>query len=121
MKRLLHVIRDAALDGPTNMARDEHLLASQSVKPAGVRTYAWNSPTISVLLDPSRMDAKFSTPLSRDPTWCIMPRFRRQKPPSPLISGLSAQQPPPRDPPETKGDVRFKYSTDARTETQRRE
>jgi lipoate-protein ligase A len=48
MKRQLHVFRDAALDGPTNMARDEHLLYSETYRPAAVRIYAWRPPTISL-------------------------------------------------------------------------
>jgi lipoate-protein ligase A len=46
--KLLHVLRDPALDGPTNMARDEHLLYSEQFRPAGVRIYAWSPPTISL-------------------------------------------------------------------------
>src|SRR5512143_2318320 len=48
MIRCLHVYRDPALDGPTNMARDEHLLHSAAVQPAAVRIYAWDPPTISL-------------------------------------------------------------------------
>ncbi|MEW6249548.1 MAG: hypothetical protein AB1716_02795 [Planctomycetota bacterium] len=48
MPRCLHVIRDPALDGPTNMARDEHLLYSARLRPAVVRIYAWDPPTISL-------------------------------------------------------------------------
>jgi lipoate-protein ligase A len=46
--RLLHVLRDAALDGPMNMARDEHLLYSDALRPAALRIYAWDPPTISL-------------------------------------------------------------------------
>jgi lipoate-protein ligase A len=45
---VLHVFLDDACDGPTNMARDEHLLYSQSVRPAAVRLYAWSPPAISL-------------------------------------------------------------------------
>ncbi len=44
----LHVYQDPALDGPTNMARDEHLLHSTGARPAAIRTYAWDPPTISL-------------------------------------------------------------------------
>lgn len=46
--RFLHVLRDPPLDGPANMARDEHLLESGSCRPAVVRLYAWDPPTISL-------------------------------------------------------------------------
>ncbi|MBK9126796.1 MAG: hypothetical protein IPM13_03215 [Phycisphaerales bacterium] len=46
--RLLHVLRDPPLDGPTNMARDEHLLHSEAYRPAALRLYAWTPPTISL-------------------------------------------------------------------------
>ena len=48
MNRVLHILRDAALDGPTNMARDEHLLRSVALRPAALRLYAWTPPTISL-------------------------------------------------------------------------
>lgn len=48
MKRQLRVFREAALDGPTNMARDEHLLHSDVYRPAAIRIYAWAPPTISL-------------------------------------------------------------------------
>lgn len=48
MRRVLHVFRDPALDGPTNMARDEHLLYSERFRPAAVRIYGWSPPTISL-------------------------------------------------------------------------
>ena len=48
MSAALHVFRDPPLDGPTNMARDEHLLHAESARPATVRIYAWNPPTISL-------------------------------------------------------------------------
>jgi len=48
MTRTLNVLRDPALDGPTNMARDEHLLYSERLRPAAVRIYAWSPPTISL-------------------------------------------------------------------------
>lgn len=44
----LHVLRDPPLDGPTNMARDEHLLHSHALRPATLRIYAWDPPTISL-------------------------------------------------------------------------
>jgi lipoate-protein ligase A len=46
--RTLHVFRDLPLDGPTNMARDEHLLYSEEHRPAAIRIYAWSPPTISL-------------------------------------------------------------------------
>jgi lipoate-protein ligase A len=48
MPRTLHVFRDPSLDGPTNMARDEHLLYSEEFRPAAIRIYAWEPPTISL-------------------------------------------------------------------------
>lgn len=48
MKAPLFVLRDPALDGPTNMARDEHLLYSEVYRPAAVRIYSWSPPTISL-------------------------------------------------------------------------
>lgn len=45
---MLHVFRDPPLDGPTNMARDEHLLYADDLKPAVLRLYAWSPPTISL-------------------------------------------------------------------------
>lgn len=45
--RLL-VFRDPALDGPTNMARDEQLLHDDAVRTAAVRIYQWSHPTISL-------------------------------------------------------------------------
>ena len=48
MNRVLHILRDPALDGPTNMARDEHLLHSAPLRPAVLRLYAWTPPTISL-------------------------------------------------------------------------
>ncbi|MFO0840723.1 MAG: hypothetical protein U1D55_19625 [Phycisphaerae bacterium] len=42
----LIVFRDPPLDGPTNMARDEHLLHAHD-SPA-IRIYAWRPPTISL-------------------------------------------------------------------------
>ena len=44
----LYAIRDPPLDGPTNMARDEHLLYSERLRPAAVRIYGWSPPTISL-------------------------------------------------------------------------
>jgi lipoate-protein ligase A len=44
----LCVLRDPALDGPTNMARDEHLLYSERLRPAAVRIYSWSPPTVSL-------------------------------------------------------------------------
>lgn len=46
--RVLHVLRDPPLDGPANMARDEHLLHSQQLRPAALRIYTWTPPTISL-------------------------------------------------------------------------
>lgn len=48
MERALHVFLDPALDGPTNMARDEHLLYSEQYRPAAIRIYAWSPPTLSL-------------------------------------------------------------------------
>jgi lipoate-protein ligase A len=48
MRPVLHVLRDPPLDGPTNMARDEHLLYSEALRPAAVRLYAWDPPTLSL-------------------------------------------------------------------------
>lgn len=48
MLRSLHIFRDPPLDGPTNMARDEHLLHAQDLRPASLRIYAWNPATISL-------------------------------------------------------------------------
>lgn len=45
---VLHTFRDPALDGPTNMARDEHLLHSNKWTPAALRLYSWSEPTISL-------------------------------------------------------------------------
>ena len=42
------VFLDAALDGPTNMARDEHLLLAEDVAPGAIRVYAWDPPTLSL-------------------------------------------------------------------------
>jgi len=36
------------LDGATNMARDEHLLYADDVRPAALRIYGWEPPTISL-------------------------------------------------------------------------
>jgi lipoate-protein ligase A len=44
----LYVLRDPALDGPTNMARDEHSLHSERLRPAAIRIYGWSPPTISL-------------------------------------------------------------------------
>jgi len=43
----LYVLRDPLLDGPTNMARDEHLLYGE-LRPAALRLYGWTPPTISL-------------------------------------------------------------------------
>ena len=48
MTPYLHVFQDPPLDGPTNMARDEHLLHSDELRPAAIRIYAWSPPTISL-------------------------------------------------------------------------
>lgn len=45
---ILHVIHDGALDGPTNMARDEQLLYDDVLRPAALRIYGWSPPTISL-------------------------------------------------------------------------
>jgi lipoate-protein ligase A len=45
---MLHVLRDPPLDGPTNMARDEHLVHCEQLRPAALRIYAWNPPTLSL-------------------------------------------------------------------------
>lgn len=42
------MIDDPPLDGPTNMGRDEHLLYSESLRPAALRIYGWTPPTISL-------------------------------------------------------------------------
>ncbi len=44
----LDVYRDDALDGPSNMARDEHLLYCAAIAPAAVRIYAWSTATLSL-------------------------------------------------------------------------
>lgn len=44
----LHVFRDPPLDGPTNMARDEHLLQVPAPAPVSLRIYGWQPPTISL-------------------------------------------------------------------------
>lgn len=44
----LHILSDPPLDGPTNMARDEHLLHSKTLRPAVLRIYRWSPPTISL-------------------------------------------------------------------------
>jgi lipoate-protein ligase A len=46
--RPLFVLRDPPLDGPTNMARDEHLLHSEELRPAAVRIYYWSPATLSL-------------------------------------------------------------------------
>jgi len=46
--RHLHVLRDPALDGALNMARDEHLLYSEHFRPAAIRIYGWTPPTLSL-------------------------------------------------------------------------
>lgn len=48
MNGVLHVFRDPPLDGPTNMARDEHLLHALRLRPAALRLYGWSEPTISL-------------------------------------------------------------------------
>ncbi len=48
MNRVLHILHDPPLDGSTNMARDEHLLYSDDLRPAALRLYAWTPPTISL-------------------------------------------------------------------------
>jgi lipoate-protein ligase A len=44
----LHVFQDPPLDGPTNMARDEHLLDTAHLRPAALRLYGWSPPTLSL-------------------------------------------------------------------------
>lgn len=44
----LWILRDPPLDGPTNMARDEQLLYSESLRPAVLRLYQWSQPTLSL-------------------------------------------------------------------------
>jgi len=46
--RPLFVFRDPPLDGATNMARDEHLLHSEVLRPGALRIYCWSPPTISL-------------------------------------------------------------------------
>lgn len=46
--RVLHVLRDPPLDGPTNMARDEHLLHAAELRPAVLRLYRWHPATLSL-------------------------------------------------------------------------
>lgn len=48
MTNELFVFEDPPLDGASNMARDEHLLYSPSLRPAAVRIYGWEPPTISL-------------------------------------------------------------------------
>ena len=53
MDQVLHVLRDPPLDGPTNMARDEHLLHSEPLCGGAklsfvLRIYGWEPPTISL-------------------------------------------------------------------------
>lgn len=44
----LYVFRDPPCDGPTNMARDESLLYSPAHRPAALRLYGWEPPTLSL-------------------------------------------------------------------------
>lgn len=44
----LAYFRDPPLDGPANMARDEHLLHSQTRRPACLRMYEWSPATLSL-------------------------------------------------------------------------
>lgn len=44
----LHIYRDPPLDGPTNMARDEHLMYADEARPAALRIYGWSPPTLSL-------------------------------------------------------------------------
>jgi len=46
--RHLYILHDPPLDGPTNMARDEHLLYSGTWRPAVLRFYTWTPPTLSL-------------------------------------------------------------------------
>lgn len=47
---LIRILQDPALDGPTNMARDEALLvrAGSGASPPTLRLYQWDPPTISL-------------------------------------------------------------------------
>lgn len=47
MAQVLPLFDDPALDGPTNMGRDEALLQASEVS-AALRLYAWSPPTISL-------------------------------------------------------------------------
>lgn len=47
-KRTLLRFVDPPLDGPANMARDEHLLHADDISPGALRIYAWNPPTLSL-------------------------------------------------------------------------
>lgn len=44
----LLIFRDPPLDGPTNMARDEHLLHATDVAPGALRIYEWSPATLSL-------------------------------------------------------------------------
>ena len=48
--RSIRILQDPALDGPTNMARDEALLvrAGSGASPPTLRLYQWDPPTISL-------------------------------------------------------------------------
>ncbi len=48
MRAPLYIFRDPPLDGPTNMARDEHLLHGPRWSPAALRIYGWSPPTLSL-------------------------------------------------------------------------
>lgn len=48
MARTLSLFIDPPLDGPTNMARDEHLLHTDDISPGALRIYAWAPPTLSL-------------------------------------------------------------------------
>lgn len=44
----LLLFRDPPLDGPANMARDEHLLHAADIAPGALRIYEWSPATISL-------------------------------------------------------------------------
>ncbi len=64
--RYLHLLCDEPLDGPTNMARDEHLLCSDQTRPAALRIYAWDPPTISLGYFQRYADVRELPPAIRD-------------------------------------------------------
>lgn len=48
MSRTLYTFLDSPLDGPENMARDDYLLYASPYRPAVLRLYRWDPPTISL-------------------------------------------------------------------------